>query len=109
MKVTIGEVATSTGEGKSHGIVIGEGGSPDAAISTMKAHAETIALPVVKSRVDALLPYQHRSKETGHWNLDFGIYDLRLVVTPASDWVAYGTLLETGTVSLKTPPRRGYR
>ncbi len=109
MKVTVGEVATSAGDGRSHGIVVGEGASPDLAITSMKSNAETKALPVVGSRVGALLPYQLRSKETGHWNLDFGIYDTRLVVTPTSEWVAYGTLLETGTVSLKTPPRRGYR
>ena len=109
MKASVGEVATSSGEGNTHGIVVGHGASPEEAVSTLKAQAEAQAAPIVKKRVDALLPYQHRSKEAGHWNVDFGIYDTRLVVSQSGEWVAYGTLTEVGQVSLKTPPRRGYR
>lgn len=109
MKASIGEVATSAHDGITHGVVVGQGTNADEAVSTLKARAEALALPVVKKRVDALLPYQHRSKEAGHWNVDFGIYDARFMVTPAGEWVVYGTLTELGNVSLKTPPRRGYR
>lgn len=110
MKVTVGEVATCSGSGPSHGLVLGRGPTPDDAIAAMRATAEERAQPVVEKRVGALLPYQRRVREPGHWNLDFGIYDVRLVVEPAGDWVAYGTLVETGTVDIKAPPpRRTFR
>jgi hypothetical protein len=109
IRVTIGEVATCSSDGTRHGLVVGHGTSPEEAFAMLKAQAEKQGFPIIEERVNALLPYQRRPKEAGHWNLDFGVYDTRLTAGPTGEWIAYGTLTETGTLDIKAPPRRAFR
>lgn len=104
-KVTVGEVSTSASEGVGHGIVVGHGRTVDEAIADMKSRAEIQARPVIEKQLAGLKPYQQRTREPGYWNLDFGIYDTRFAASPNGEWVAYGTLTETGTLDIKRYPR----